>query len=453
MNYKFPEDFMWGVGGSAFQMEGAMLEDGKTLNNREASFFSTEGPRENFRDPRSPAVGCDFYHKYPEDLKLMGELGPKVFRYSIAWSRIIPSKDAEPNQKAIDYYNDVINKMIEQGITPFMDIFHADLPLWVFEEGGLIDDRFVEWFTRYATVCFREFGDRVKYWSTVNEPMLMVFAPYSTARSIPFHTNQEEAFQATHNMILAHFSAVRALRKIVPDAKIGIVNNFAEVYSMNFDPEDMAACERRVAMYLTLLDPMIKAEYPPELVAYPNSAPYFTEKRKREIKEQFVPMDFIGMNCYTPKFSKNDPERLFGYGSVKVDHLPEDAYGFVSYAPGLFDALVRLDERYGGMPIFVTENGYTQKREDMNNMDLDQFQHDQARINYMREHIRACARALKQGVNLKGYFYWCFMDSWEVGLGFSVPMGVVGVNFDTLERRPRDSFYYYQQVIKNNMID
>jgi len=452
MNYQFPKDFMWGVGGSAFQMEGAMLEDGKTLNTREASFFATEGPREAFIDPHSPAVCADFYHKYPEDLKLMGELGPKVFRYSIAWARIIPSKDAEPNQKAIDYYNDVINHMIANGITPFMDLFHADLPLWVVEEGGIVCDQFVEWYTRYATICFREFGDRVKYWSTVNEPMLMVFAPYSTARSMPFHRNHEEAFQATHNMILAHFSATRALREISPDGKIGMVNNYAEVYPLNFDPEDAEACERRVAMYLTLMEPIVKGEYPPELVNYKNTAPYFTEKRKREVEEQFIPMDFIGINCYCPKFARNDDTKLFGNIAIQVD-LPKDAYGFVSYAPGLFDALVRLNERYDHMPIFVTENGYTQNREDMNNMDLEQFQHDQARINYIREHVRACARALKAGVNLKGYFYWSFIDTWEVKMGFSVPMGLVGINFDTLERRPRDSFYYYQKLMATNSVD
>lgn len=452
MNYKFPKDFMWGVSGSAFQMEGAMLEDGKTMNIREASFYATEGPREPFMDPHTPDVCADFYHKYPEDIKMMSTLGPKVFRFSIAWARIIPSMDAEPNQKAIDYYNDLINTMIAHGITPFMDLLHADLPLWVMEAGGYLDDRFVEWYTRYASVCFEAFGDRVKYWSTVNEPMLMVFKPYCMGRCMPFHNDPEEAFQATHNMILAHFSAARALRKISPDGKIGMVNNFCEIYSLNFNPEDMQAAERRVAMYLTLLDPMILGEYPKELREFKNSAPFFTEKRVREIKEQFAPMDFFGMNFYCPKFVKNNPDTLFGDEVIEAD-LQADAYGFTSYAPALFDSLVRLTERYHHLPIFISENGYAQQREDLNNMDLDQFQHDGERIKYMREHIRACARALKAGVNLKGYFYWSYMDTWEVSRGFSVPMGLVGINFDTLERRPRDSFYYYQNVIKNNSID
>jgi len=451
MNYKFPEGFLFGVGGSAFQMEGAMLEDGKTMNTREASFFSTEEPREKFRDPRSPAVGADFYHKYAEDIKLMGQLGPKVFRYSIAWARIIPSVDAQPNQKAIDFYNKVIDAMLEQGITPFMDLFHADLPLWVVEEGGIVDPRFVEWYTRYVTVCFREFGDRVKYWSTVNEPMLMVFSPYSSARCMPFIKDQQQAFQATHNMILAHFSAVKALREISPDGQIGMVNNYCEVYSMNYNPEDVEACERRVGMYLTFADAIILGNYPKTTREYPNSGKYITEKMQQELQENFAPMDFAGWNIYCPKYAKNDPEKVFGNTPISVD-LPKDAYGFVSYPQCIFDSLVRLSERYDHFPMFITENGYTQFREP-GTMELESFQHDQARINYIREHIRSCARAIKAGVNLKGYFYWSFMDSWEVQRGFEVPMGLVGVNFDTLERRPRDSFYYYQQVMKHNTID
>jgi len=451
MNYKFPEGFLFGVGGSAFQMEGAMLEDGKTMNTREASFFSTEEPREKFRDPRSPAVGADFYHKYAEDIKLMGQLGPKVFRYSIAWARIIPSVDAEPNQKAIDFYNGVIDAMIAEGITPFMDLFHADLPMWVVDEGGIVDDRFVEWYTRYVTVCFKEFGDRVKWWSTVNEPMLMVFSPYSSARSIPFIKDQAMAFKATHNMILAHFSAVKALREISPDGKIGMVNNYCEVYPLSFEPEDVEACERRCAMYLTLMDPIILGEYPKETRDYMNVKPYLTEEMKREVKENFQPMDFSAINFYCPKFAQNDPTKVFGNAEKKVE-MPRDAYGFVSYAPAMFDALIRLTERYDHFPFIISENGYTQMREP-GTMELESFQHDVARIEYMREHIRSCARALKAGVNLLGYFYWSFMDSWEVQRGFNVPMGLVGVNFDTLERRPRDSFYYYQQVIKHNTIN
>ena len=174
MNYRFPDDFVWGVGGSAFQMEGAMLEDGKTMNIREAAFHA-EVRQETFLDPRAPDEYLDFYHNYKEDLKLFGQLSPVTFRYSIAWARIIPEKDAAPNQKGIDFYNKVIDEMLAQGITPFMDLFHSDLPLWVIEAGGIANPEFIQWYTRYAEICFREFGDRVKFWCTANEPSLSVF--------------------------------------------------------------------------------------------------------------------------------------------------------------------------------------------------------------------------------------------------------------------------------------
>lgn len=453
MNHRFPKDFLWGVGGSAFQMEGAMLEDGKTLNIREASFFSTTEPREKFLDPRSPAVCADFYHRYPEDLKLMGELSPKVFRYSIAWARIIPSKDAEPNQKAIDYYNKVIDAMLAEGITPFMDLFHADLPLWVVEAGGIVSPKFVEWFARYAEVCFRAFGDRVKYWSTVNEPMLMVFAPYSYARCMPFETDQAKAFRAAQNMVLAHFAAARRLRALWADGKIGAVHNFCEVYALTHEQEQVAAAERRVAMYLTMLEPMAKGRYPQELLDWPGTRAYITDELMAELRGDFVPMDFIGINFYCPKYAYFDPDTLFGNRERRDVDIPRDGYGFANYPSGLFDALLRLNERFDGIPLFVTENGYAQARSDVASSELEAYRHDAARISYMREHIRSCARAIRAGVNLKGYFYWSFMDSWEVQRGFTVPMGLVGVNFETLERQPRDSFYYYQRVIAENAVD
>ena len=451
MNYTFPKDFIWGVGGSAFQTEGAMLEDGKTLNIREAAFFAKD-ERDPFNDDRAPDVCCDFYHRYPEDLKMMSQLGVKMFRFSIAWSRIIPSKDAEPNQKAIDYYNSLIDCMIANGITPFMDLFHSDLPLWVAEAGGIADPEFVSRYARYAEVCFREFGDRVKYWCTVNEPMLTVFAAYHRGRLFPYIKDEVLAFKATHHMILAHYEAVRLLRSLWPDAKIGVVNNMSEGYSQNFDPKDIEAAELRTIAAFLFLDPMAKGHYPPELMARPRVRGNIPEKYEQELKEKFLPMDFCGINYYCPKALKYKEDTIFGAVPIPNPY-PKDGYGFSSYAPGLFDALMRMQDRYEGLPIFITENGYAQKREDLSDMSLEPFHADKERQAYIREHLRECGRAIRAGVNLQGYFYWSYMDSWEVRAGFGVPMGLVGVNFDTLERKPRESFYYYEQIVKNNMID
>ena len=451
MNYPFPKDFMWGVGGSAFQMEGAMLEDGKTLNIREAAFYA-DPRQETFLDEREPNVCADFYHRYAEDLALMGQLPGVVFRYSIAWARIIPGKDAEPNQKAIDFYNNVIDSMIANGIVPFMDLFHADLPLWVVEAGGIADPEFVDWYVRYAQVCFREFGDRVKFWSTANEPSLSVFEAYANARCMPYEKDIGRAMQASHNLILAHFETVRLLRQMWPDAKIGMVNNVGENYCHSFKQEDIDAAQRKVAYRLLYSDPAILGEYPRELQIYPPLSSYFTEAMRAEIKEKFVPMDFYGVNYYCPFHVRSGNKSLLGTAGFATD-LPKDAYGFTTYAPGMFDVLYQLNARYSGMDLIITENGYATPRQPEMGMELEPLQQDTARQSYIREHVRECARLIRAGVNLKGYFYWAFMDTWEVKNGFRVPMGLVGINFDTQERRPRDSFYYYQNIMKHNMID
>ncbi len=222
--FTFPEDFLWGAACSAFQLEGASYVDGRTANVYEHDF---EDPvrKSKFQDDRTPYVGADFYHKYPEDLALMKEMGLKSFRFSISWSRICPDVSGTPNQAGIDFYNKVIDEMVAQGITPMFDLFHSDLPYWVIEEGGIIDDRFVDWFTHYATICFKEFGDRVKLWNTVNEPKLSVYGPYSFARGLPYVRDEALALKASHNMIIAHFRCVKILHKMWPDGQMGSVNN------------------------------------------------------------------------------------------------------------------------------------------------------------------------------------------------------------------------------------
>ena len=449
-NYKFPDGFLWGVAGSAFQMEGAMREGGKCLNASEARFYDPAN-YDNLVDHRPPDVNCDFYHKYPEDIALFKELGVNTFRFSISWSRIIPAIDAQPNQNGIDYYNRVIDEMLKNGITPFMDLFHSDLPQWVKDNGGIANPEFTGWYLRYAEVCLREFGDRVKYWSTVNEPKLTVYGPY--ARVIGA-TDEDivVAVRATQNMLRAHFGTVKMLRKMWPDAKIGSVHNSSEVYCRSFDPKDIEASKRSWASQWTFLDPMVLGHYPEELLAWPKVADKITQEYRKELEEMFEPMDFCGLNYYCPSHTRAGDRTHYGTAGFTTE-LPADAYPFVTYAPALEDLLLNLNDRYNGFPMIITENGYTYKREDVWNMDLTPYQHDIERELYIREHLRSCGRALRAGANLQGYFYWSAMDCWEGGRGYGYPMGIVAVNFDTLERIPRDSFYYYQKVVKNNMVD
>ena len=449
-NFSFPQGFLWGVAGSALQMEGAMREGGKCLNASEAAFYNP-ACNDMFADRRPPDVNCDFYHKYPQDLALFHELGVKVFRFSISWSRIIPAMDAQPNQAGIDYYNRVINEMLKNDLIPFFDLWHSDLPQWVKENGGPSNPDFPRWYLRYAEVCLRAFGDRVKYWSTVNEPKLTVYGPL--ARVIGA-TDEDiaKAFRATHHMLQAHFGTVKLLRQLWPDAKIGSTHNSSEVYCRSFEAKDIEAAKRGWASQWTFLDPMAIGRYPQELLDYPPMAKHITEEYQQQLTQMFAPMDFCGLNYYSPSHSRAGTRTHYGTAGFATE-LPHDAYPFTTYASGLQDLLLNLQERYNGMALIVTENGYTSRREDVFTMDLEPLQHDIDRELYIREHVRSCARALRAGVNLQGYFYWSAMDCWEGTRGYGYPMGLVGVNFDTLERVPRDSFYYYQKIVKNNMVD
>jgi len=450
-NLTFPKDFKWGVACSAFQLEGGTYEGGKSENIREHGFRDPE-QRSHFRDTRSPDVIADFYHKYPEDFALFQELGTNTFRFSIAWTRICPDISCKPNQAGIDYYNGMIDSMIEHGMTPFFDLWHSDLPQWVLDNGGSPSENFVKWFSSFAEICFREFGDRVKLWSTVNEPKLTVYGAYAHAHGAPYMYDLELALKATRNMILAHFECVKILRKLWPDAKIGSVHCTGSNYCMSFEPEDIAAAKRHEAAQLLFLEPMMLGKFPQELLDYPDFAKYIKPEYIQQVKENFVPMDFFGLNYYSSGCCRSGNDSAYGTAGIPTP-WEKDAYGFTSYPAGLFDLLMTLNKRYNGTPMYVTENGYTYRREDVFNMDLTPFHHDDKRIAYIREHLRSCARAIQAGVNLKGYYYWSAMDCWESGLGYGFPMGLVGVNFDTLERVPRDSFYYYQKVIANNMVD
>ena len=452
--YSFPKDFLWGASCSAFQLEGAPLADGKTYNIREACFHSPEYNKK-FQDQWGPDLGADFYHHYPEDIALFKELGLKAFRFSIAWSRICPDKSCKPNQAGIDYYNNMISELLKAGITPFFDLLHSDLPQWVYEEGGFADPKFIDYFTKYAEICFREFGDRVAYFSTVNEPKMSVYGAYAQARGVPYLKDMGLAMQATTNMILAHFNAVRLCRELCPNAKIGSVHNSGMTYPITNHPDDVARSEYLMQRQQIFLYPMMHGVYP-ELILTGEEGPYITEQMKAEIKKNFIPADFYGINYYCPghvESPEHKAQRTTPFDSGKK----KDAYGFENDPNGLKDLSRYLAKWYGDTPCLITENGYTTRRPvDASHpatFDVENTLHDPERIDYIRGHLHVCSDIIQSGFPLKGYFYWSVMDCWESTMGYGYPMGLIAVHFPTLERKPRDSFYYYQKVIQDGFVD
>ena len=447
MVFKFPKDFIFGAACSACQIESGCNEGGKGEDVGE-HFYKLYPEKYLGADPNKSA---DFYHKYPEDIKMMKELGLKAFRFSISWSRIFPDGPERVEPRGISYYKDMIMKLKEAGIIPFFDLFHCDLPYWVIEKGGILNPEFIDWFSVYAKTVFKELGNDVDYWITVNEPSINCMAAYAYGSNAPFHKDMGEAIRACHNMILAHFRAIKIFKDLGIKSKIGAVIHMEPIYPATNDIKDIEAAERRQAFYTEWwLDPMLKGHYPEIL----SDCTYLMEKLpegyQKELDENFIPNDFIAINYYSPGYAKFCDDGKVCYEPTGNPNLAHDDYGFSIYPQGLYDTVMCLKDKYPGKDIFITENGYGKKKWG----NLEEELEDDYRLDYMREHLRSLSRACNAGAPVKGYFHWTIMDTNELYAGgYNFMFGLSQINYETLERRPRKSWYYYQNIIKEGLVD
>ncbi len=446
MKFDFPKDFLFGAASSACQIESAYLEDGK--GEDVTGYYSKIYP-EKFAGSH-PNDSADFYYKYPEDIKMMQDLGLKCFRFSISWSRIFPNNPDEINQAGIDYYSDVIDKIREAGMKVFFDLWHCDLPMWVIEKGGVVNREFIDWFHKYAEVCFKAFGDRVDFWSTINEPSINIMAAYAYEHQAPFLRDMDLAIKACHVAILAHYDVVRLYKSMNFTGQIGAVIHVEPTYALTMDEKDEKAAERRFAFYSGVwMDPMFKGYYPKILMDYPWYTSKLPEGFEKELADNFIDSDFISINYYSPSFVKYADNGELDYEFVKNQQLPGDDYGFVVYPQGLFDVVNILHKTYPNKDIYITENGIGVKKEGT----LDEQLVDDYRINYLREHLHSVSNAIKAGVPVKGYFHWSIIDTWEgYAGGYNFIFGFIQVNYQTRERRPRKSYHYYKEVIKQGSV-
>ena len=447
MHFRFPHGFLWGAASSACQIESACDAGGKqpTVFDYYSRIF------EDKFGYSTPDTAADFYHRYESDIANMKELGLKSFRFSISWARIFSDITSEVNQDGIDYYNRVIDCLTEAGIEPFFDLFHCDLPMFVIDKGGAKNPQFIDWFADYARVCFESFGDRVKLWSTVNEPSINIYGAYATGSNGPFENDLRGGLLASQHMLLAHYKAIRIYRSMNCGGKIGAVNHFEPVYPKTLDERDIEAANRRRAFYSGWwIDPMMKGIYPPIITGMPYIAEHMPEDYARELTEAFEPMDFLGINYYgSPHAVYANDDKLF-YKTYKDSKLPQDDYGFPFYPAGLYDSMVYLKEAYGNPVIYITENGIGV----FPSGDPEKDRHDDYRIAYMREHIREVSRSQRAGVDIRGYYHWTIIDTYEgYAGGYKYIFGLLQVDWKTLERTPRDSFYYYKNIIANNTVD
>ncbi|MDX8336152.1 GH1 family beta-glucosidase [Candidatus Cetobacterium colombiensis] len=459
----FTKDFLWGAASAAYQVEGAWNEDGKGVSIWDD--FS-KIPGKTFEGTNGD-VAVDHYHRYKEDVKLMAEMGLKSYRFSIAWTRIFPNGRGEVNLKGIEFYNNLINELLKYNITPFITLYHWDLPLELQKIGGWESKETVDAFNEFAKVCFEAFGDRVQHWITFNEAIVFITLSYMLQAHPPMIDSPKKGFQASHNVNIAHAKAVKSFRDMGIKGEIGITHVLNPAYPASNSEKDIKAAEyAEQDTFYWYYDPILKGEYPKEYLEFLEEkgwAPTITKEELELLKTN--KSDFIGVNYYQRRLVKSNDENkkliksrenstgaagnpsYCGRYIVTVDPNCEyTKWGWEIFPQGLYDGMARIKERYGDIPIYITENGLGDQDEILSGEILDY-----PRIDYIERHLAVCKKAITDGIKLKGYYAWSFTDLLSWLNGYKKQYGFVFVDHNNnLERRKKKSYYWYKDVIETN---
>ncbi|KAJ3693980.1 hypothetical protein LUZ60_009460 [Juncus effusus] len=473
----FPAGFIFGAGTSAYQVEGAVAEDG-----RKPSIWDPFTHAGYEIDHSNGDIAADQYHKYKEDVKLMHEMGLDAYRFSIAWPRLIPDGRGEVNVKGLQYYNNLINELISYGIQPHVTIYHFDLPLALQDEyNGTLSTKFIDDYTAYADVCFKEFGDRVKHWVTVNEPNIEPIMGYDQGMfppqrcSYPFGLNCTEGNSTTepyivaHHLLLAHASAVELYRdkyQAEQGGKIGITLLGLWFEPATENPDDVAAARRIVDFHIGwILHPLVYGSYPSIMRKNVGSRlPVITEEDSTRIKGSF---DFIGFNHYFVIYVQSDMSQLKNqvrdYGMDMAVKMPtplgnlfkgqvrQNTKGFPVTPWALSKMLDHIKENYGNPPIMIHENGDS---ETVDSTTVKLPYDDDFRVEFLDQYLEALRLSIRNGSNTQGYFVWSFVDTFEFLFGYSGPFGLVGVDFGDSNRTrySRKSTSWYATFLAGNVL-
>jgi beta-glucosidase len=433
---RFPADFTWGAATAAYQVEGAVAEDGRGESIWDR-FTATPGRILNGDDGR---VACDAYHRYPEDVRLMRELGLNGYRFSVAWPRILPEGRGRVNAAGLDFYDRLVDELLANGIEPFATLYHWDLPQALEDAGGWPARDTVEAFGEYARIVAARLGDRVRHWMTVNEPWVIAWLGYATGQDAPGRTSEPDAVAAGHHVLVAHGRAAEAVRAEAPGARVGIALDLIPMHPLTESEADVEAARLEDALRNRwFLDPVLRGEYPAEgLRRLGRMLPPIVAEDLRAIA---VPLDFLGINYYRRHVVRADPET--GLPTV-VDppNAEVTGMGWEVFPDALHELLLRLRDEYDAPPVYVTENGAAFPDDRRNGHVVDP-----QRASYVERHVDAIGRALDDGVAVAGYFVWSLLDNFEWSRGYSQRFGLVYVDFETLERVPKQSFARYRDLI------
>jgi len=459
----FPANFVWGAATAAYQIEGAWQTDGRGPSIWDA-FAHTPG--KTFRNQNAD-VACDHYHRIEEDVALMKAMGLKAYRFSIAWSRLLPQGRGAVNEEGVAFYNRLIDALRANGIEPWVTLYHWDLPLTLqMEIDGLLNPEIAEHFARYAALCFERFGDRVKHWITLNEPWCSAVLGHGLGYFAPGRADPDEPYRVAHNLLRAHAKIVDVYRRKFQGTQrgtIGITNNCDWREPKTDSAADRAAAQRAHEFFLGwFADPIYRGEYPEVMRARLGSRlPEFSDEDRALVRGS---SDFFGLNFYGGMYAAEPPpgQSLAVTAPTGNGGMAEDQHVALSDDPAWEKTdmnwnvipwacrkmLNWVRERYDGPPVYVTENGYAGAGEDDVNVAIN----DERRVAYLQAYIGACHDAIGDGVDLRGYFVWSLMDNFEWAYGYSKRFGLHHVDFATGVRTPKKSARWYAEVMRRNAL-
>ncbi|MBN1582656.1 MAG: beta-glucosidase [Anaerolineae bacterium] len=443
---QFPKGFYFGTATAAYQIEGGWDEDGKGLSTWDV-FSHTPG---KIRTGETGDVACDTYHNFQTDVDIMSKLELNAYRFSVAWTRVLPEGKGTVNAKGLDYYNRLVDALLEKGVTPFITLFHWDMPQALYEAGQSFSSRECSaYFADYAEIVVKSLGDRIKHWITLNEPWEHAMMGHFLGEHAPGVRNPWTYFKVAHHELLGHGMAVERIKSLYSDSHVGITLSLFPTRPINDTPGDrQAAAFADLFMNRFYLDGVYKGEYPAAL--WKRMWPFKPHIQPGDMDIISHPIDFVGINYYSRVFCHHVWYLPFFQSWVERDP-PDDPKWIVdpklgphAYPQGIYELTTRIRDAYGSPTMYITENG-TATDDIVENGRI----HDPRRQRYLNLYLAELARAIQDGADVRGYFVWTLIDNFEWNSGYAPHMGLVYVNHQTQERIIKDSGYWYRDLVRN----
>jgi beta-glucosidase len=445
---QFPAGFWWGAATAAYQIEGAVSEDGRTPCIWD-TFAATPGKVSN---GDSGAGATEHYFRYRDDVALMAGLGLGAYRFSVSWPRVRPGGGGQTNAKGLEFYDKLVDELLANGIKPVATLYHWDLPQELEDAGGWVNRDTAYRFGDYAADLGAKLGDRVALWCTLNEPWCSAFLGYGSGVHAPGRTSHRDALTATHHLLLAHGLSAQALRAATPGAQISFAINAGVVRAVTDAPSDVDAARRIDGLLNRIfLDPVFKGEYPADVMADTAEITDWSFVQSGDLELISAPLDGLGLNYYQPDLVgaadpvRDDPNGPYPTGEHVAWHQTEGPRTDMDWPidpTGLEDVLLRIKRDYGDVPLYITENGAA-----FPDQVVDGQVSDPDRISFLHAHLAAAHSALQSGANLRGYFVWSLLDNFEWALGYGKRFGIIHVDYQSQVRTLKQSAHWYRDVI------